>query len=68
MSVHSKGRQLGVHTTGCLDNVTGKANGQDDDWEQGSTSEHRVSKPWKKHHNKQKSQKVKHKMKRAIDS
>ena len=66
MSAHSKGRQPGAHTLGSIDNTA--IDGQVDDWEQGSTSEHHVSKPWKKHHNKHKSQKVKHKMKRAIES
>ena len=75
MSAHSKGRQPGAHTLGSTNNTAMKVDGQDDDWEQGSTlehhmstPEHHVSKPWKKHHNKHKSQKVKHKMKRAIES
>lgn len=69
VSVHSKGHRV---TAGCHDNTTGEVDRQGDDWEQGSChdsmTQHHVSKPWKKHHNKHKNQKVRHKMKKAIES
>ena len=65
MSVHSKGHRVAAGAT------TGEVDGQND-WEQGSchdsTTQHHMSKPWKKHHNKHKNQKVRHKMKKAIES
>ena len=73
--MHSKGRKMGAHVAGPVshhgDDDTSE--GQDINWEQTSTTSYASSsgqgKPWKKHFNKNRKQKIKHQvMKKMIEN
>jgi len=69
--MHSKGRKIGAHVASHHgDDDTPE--GQDVDWEQTSTTSYASNsgqgKPWKKHFNKNRKQKIKHQMKKMIEN